>query len=78
MSQEDKEALHDRRLEAAKSILEADPGISYDVLAKRIAMKTQHAISASTAHGLVAELQGRRPKSKTASAIQKAAEANKQ
>lgn len=76
MSQEERERLRDRRLAAAERILKDDPRISVDVLAKRIAIATQHRISESTAHGLMTEIQGRKPKSRSADAAQQAAEAN--
>jgi hypothetical protein len=73
MSLEDKDELRNRRLAAAKAILKTDPNISVDVLARRIAMATQHHISKNTAHGLMTELQGRKPKSKTSEAARNAA-----
>ena len=73
MSLEDKDELRARRLAAAKAILKTDPNISVDVLARRIAMATQHHISKNTAHGLMTELQGRKPKSKTSEAARIAA-----
>ncbi len=76
MSQEDREALRKQRLAAARTILRNDPNISVDVFAKRVAMATQHRISESTAHAIMTELQGRKPKSKTGDAAQSAAEAN--
>jgi hypothetical protein len=76
MSQEEREALYQRRLAAAERQLEADPNISVGVLAKRIAMATKHRISESTVHALMTEIQGRKPKSNTATAARDAAQAN--
>lgn len=75
-SQLDRDELRDRRIAAAKAILKTDPSISIEVLARRIAMATQHAISKNTAYNIVVELKGRRPRSKTATVAQAAAEAN--
>jgi hypothetical protein len=75
MSDDERESLRQARLSAARAILEKDPGISYDVLAKRIAIATQHTISASTAHSLAMEITGRRPKSRTSAAAERAATA---
>jgi hypothetical protein len=59
MSQEDRDELRDRRIAAAKAILKTNPDISVDVLARRIAMATQHGISKNSAHTIMIELQGR-------------------
>jgi len=75
MSQETREDLHARRVAAARKALRDDPAISVGVLAKRIALATQHRISESTAHGIMAELQGRKPRSRTGDAATAAAAA---
>jgi hypothetical protein len=76
MSGVERDELRDRRIAAAKAILKTDPSISIEVLARRIAMATQHGISKNTAHNIVVELQGRRAKSNSANAAQQAARAN--
>lgn len=76
MSQEEKEALREARLEAGRTILAKDPDISVAVFARRIAMATHHSIHGSTAHAILTELRGRKPRSRSSVAAQAAAEAN--
>ena len=73
MSQEEKDELRERRVAAARAILRTDRTISVGVLARRIAMATQHGISKDTAHDIMAEVQGRKPRSRSAEAAAAAA-----
>ena len=73
MSQEEKDELRERRVAAARAILRTDRTISVGVLARRIAMATQHGISKDTAHDIMIELQGRKQRSRTAEAAEAAA-----
>ena len=73
MSQEEKDELRERRVAAARAILRTDRTISVGVLARRIAMATQRGISKDTAHDIMAEVQGRKPRSRSAEAAAAAA-----